>query len=160
MGTRFMNSKESPVHEDQKVATNNNDIDNTVYTNKVDGLFARVMKSKGSKKLMSKRLNPFSALIQSKKIAKLLGFPWLKLAIGITFMGFKKSMQMARMAIGFEAFQVGTSDGDNKKGVLPIGQAAGLIHETLTVQEIMDQIMKDAKKSYDELGEKIMRAGR
>jgi enoyl-[acyl-carrier protein] reductase II len=155
MGTRFMNSVESPVHESQKLKSNELDVYSTVYTNKVDGLHARVMKSRGARRLIKKKLNPFSALINSRRIAKLLGFPWLKLAVGILFMGFKRSMQMARMAIGFDAFQAGTMDGDNNKGVLPIGQITGIIHDTPTVNEIMDRIMKEARTAEKNLASKL-----
>ncbi|HOP31461.1 MAG TPA: nitronate monooxygenase, partial [Spirochaetota bacterium] len=121
MGTRFMNSVESPVHDKQKAVANETDVYKTIYTDRVDGMLARVMDTEGARKLVKKRLNPLSSLILSKKIAKMLGFPWLKLAVGIMFMGYKRSMQMARMAIGFDAFMAGTMEGDNKKGVLPIG---------------------------------------
>ena len=155
MGTRFMNSVESPVHEAQKEVSNKTDIYSTVYTDKVDGLKARVMKSEGATKLIRKRLNPFSALIRSKQIAKMLGFPWLKLAVGITLMGPKRAMQMARMAIGFDAFKSGTMDGDNKKGVLPIGQAAGIMTETLTVKQIINNLIKEAKAAQKVLDAKL-----
>ncbi len=155
MGTRLMNSAESPVHEKQKEVTNKQDIFNTVYTDRVDGLPARVMKSEGSKRLINKKINPFSALFNSRRIARLLGFPWLKLAVGIMFMGIKKSLQMARMAIGFDAFKAGTMDGDNKKGVLPLGQVAGIIHETLTVEQIIQQTVREAKEAQKALEEKM-----
>lgn len=155
MGTRFMNSVESPVHEAQKEVSNKTDIYSTVYTDKVDGLKARVMKSEGAIKLMNKRLNPFSALIRSRQIAKMLGFPWLKLAVGITLMGPKRAIQMARMAIGFDAFKAGTMDGDNKKGVLPIGQAAGIMTETLTVKQIINSLVKEAKAAQKVLDAKL-----
>jgi len=77
MGTRFMNSAESPVHEIQKDVSNKTDVYNTVYTDRIDGLKARVMKSEGAARLMNRRLNPFSALIRSKKIAEMLGLPWM-----------------------------------------------------------------------------------
>lgn len=155
MGTRFMNSVESPVNEKQKIVTNETDIYSTLYTDKVDGMKARVMKTPGAQRLIKKRLNPFSALIQSKKIAKMLGFPWLKLAIGIMFMGYKKSMQMARMAIGFDAFYAGTMEGNNQKGVLPIGQIAGIITETMTVKQIIESTVRDAIKAQNVLASKL-----
>jgi enoyl-[acyl-carrier protein] reductase II len=155
MGTRFMNSVESPVHENQKKVTNETDVYSTIYTDKVDGMKARVMKTPGAIKLINKRLNPLSSLVRSKKIAKMLGFPWMKLAVGIMFMGYKKSMQMARMAIGFDAFQAGTMDGDNNKGVLPIGQIAGIITETLTVKQIIEKTMKEAVEAQKLLSSKL-----
>lgn len=146
MGTRFMNSVESPVHETQKRMSSESDVYDTVYTDKVDGLKARVLNTKGARRLIKKRLNPFSAVIRSKAIADMLGFPWMKLAVGIMFSGFKRSMQMARMAIGFKAFLVGTMNGDNRMGVLPMGQITGIIHDTPTVEQILKNIIAEAKK--------------
>ncbi len=155
MGTRFMNSVESPVHESQKKMSNEITVYDTIYTDKVDGLPARVMKSRGAQRLIHKKLNPFSALMRSRKIAAMLGFPWLKLAIGITFSGVKNSMRMARMAIGFDAFKNGTMEGDNAHGVLPIGQVAGIMKETLPVKEIMRKIVTEAQKAQKALGSKL-----
>jgi len=146
MGTRFMNSVESPVHEIQKKICNEKDAFSTVFTDKVDGLGARVMKSAGTTRLMKKRLNPFSALIKSKEIARMLGFPWLKMAAGILFSGMKKALMMARMANGFKAFELATLKGDNKRGVLPLGQVTGIIHETLTVKQIIDKTISEAEE--------------
>lgn len=146
MGTRLMNTVESPVHEIQKRMGVEKDVYDTLYTDRVDGLPARFMISTGSKKIMKKKLNPLSALFNSRKIAKLLGFPWIKLFIGILFSGYKKSLQMARMAIGFKAFQAGTIDGDNRNGVLPLGQVTGLVHDTPRVAEVVERIVAEAKK--------------
>jgi enoyl-[acyl-carrier protein] reductase II len=145
MGTRFMNSAESPVHGAQKQVCNQTDVLDTVYTDRVDGLPARVLASTGSRRLIRKHLNPLSALVRSRSIARLLGLPWLKLAVGILVSGARKAIQMARMAIGFAAFRAGTIDGDNERGVLPLGQVAGLIQETLPVAEIIRRITEEAE---------------
>lgn len=145
MGTRLMNTKESPVHEIQKKVCAEKGAFDSIRTNRIDGLPGRFMISVGSKRIMRKKLNPISALIKSRKIAKMFGYPWLKMAAGILFSGVKKSVQMARMAIGFEAFEKGTLEGDNKKGVIPIGQNAGLIFDTPTVKEIIEKMVSDAE---------------
>ena len=155
MGTRFMNTLESPVHPIQKEKSNEIDVYDTVYSDKVDGLPARFMKTKGAKRIMKKKLNPLSALFRSKKIAKLLGFPWLKLAVGITLMGPARAMQMARMAIGFEAFRLGTIEGDNERGVLPIGQVSGIIHDTPSVKEVVERIVKEANVALKQAMKKV-----
>ena len=155
MGTRFMNTIESPVHESQKKISIERDVYDTVYTNKIDGLPARMMKAEGALRLMKKKLNPLVVLLNSRKIAKLLGFPWFKLAMGIMFMGVQKSMQMARMAIGFEAFKAGTMEGDNKKGVLPLGQITGIIHDTPSIKDLLPRIIKEAGEAYNRLSTKM-----
>ncbi|MCP4136973.1 MAG: nitronate monooxygenase [bacterium] len=155
MGTRLMNSVESPIHEAQKDVTNKNDVYNTVYTDRVDGLPARVMGSQGATLLMKKKLNPIVALFNSKRIAKIVGLPWIKIAVGIMLSGPKNSIKMARMAIGFDAFMLGTMDGDNKKGVLPIGQVAGIIEDTPTVKIIIERSVKEAAAAQKKLAARL-----
>ncbi|OHD65322.1 MAG: enoyl-ACP reductase [Spirochaetes bacterium RBG_13_51_14] len=155
MGTRFMNSVESPIHASQKMKSSEIDAYDTVYTDKVDGLHARVMKSRGAARLIRKRMNPIKAAFLSRRIANIVGLPWLKVAVGILLMGPKKAMQMARMASGFFAFRAGTIHGDNDAGVLPIGQITGIIHDTPTVKQIIERIVKEAKEAQKVIASKL-----
>jgi len=145
MGTRFMNTRESPVHEGAKAASREHGAFDTVYTNRVDGLHGRYLDAPGSRSIMSRRLNPLSALIRSHRIAGMLGLPWLKLAAGIVVSGPRKSIQMARMAIGFDAFQHGCEDGDTANGVLPLGQCTGLVGDTPSVSELIPRLVAEAE---------------
>jgi len=181
MGTRFMNSNESPVSEIQKSLCNEASVFDTVYSDRIDGLMARVLKSKGSARLIARRTNPIAAMIQSKKITDELGMQWLKLVkdmMGGSKRGqnknsevktdtekkvklnsspsqIKKIRQLMRMALGFEAFKSGTIEGDNQKGVLPLGQVAGIIHDTKSVKTIVDEIIHDAGTVKQELTSKF-----
>ncbi len=98
------------------------------------------------RRLMKKRLNPLSALFLSRKIAGLLGLPWFKIFLGIALAGPKQAIAMARMATGFKAFEVGTMDGDNINGILPLGQITGIINDTPTVEAVIKRIVDEAKK--------------
>jgi len=177
MGTRFMNTKESPVHAIQKQMSVEKTAFDTVYTDRFDGMPARMMDSEGARYLMNKRLNLFAAAASSKNITRELGLPMMQLMKGMMSPGPKKSgtakpkgadagmpkmpgkkkgpfdnmkamyttfAKLARMAIGFGAFKAGTMDGDNKKGVLPLGQITGIIHDTPSVKEVVARIVKDA----------------
>ncbi len=149
MGTRFMNTVESPVHDGAKAESVARTIADTVYTNRVDGLPGRYVRATGSQRIMKMRLNPLSALMRSREIAKLLGLPWLKLATGIVLSGYTRSVQMARMAIGFDAFKIGCTEGDMERGVLPLGQCTGLIDDTPTVAEVIDRIVTEADAALE-----------
>lgn len=181
MGTRFMNSDESPVSEIQKSLCNETSAFETVYSDRIDGLMARVLKSKGSTRLIARRTNPIAAMFKSKKITDELGMQWFKLVkdmMGLSIpvknkssevnddtkkrvksdtspSQFKKIQQLMRMALGFEAFKSGTIEGDNERGVLPLGQVAGIIHDTKPVKNIIDEIIRDAGKVKKELASKI-----
>jgi enoyl-[acyl-carrier protein] reductase II len=147
MGTRFMNTVESPVHPSMKELSLQRDVTDTVYTPKVDGLPARIVRTPGAERILHRPLNLFSALWSSREIARMLGFPWAKLFFGILLSGPKRSIQMARMANGFTAFRRGTTEGDTNHGVLPMGQVTGLLHDTPTVAELMDRIVREATEA-------------
>lgn len=155
MGTRFMNTKESPVHDRMKKLSIEKQIYDTIYTPKVDGLPARFMKSDIALKMAKRPLNLITAAFNSREIAKSLGFPWFKLAIAILLSGYGKARQMATMANGFKAFKAGTIEGDNEKGVLPLGQVTGLISDTPTVKQVIDRIVSEAKFVKKKVGPMI-----
>jgi enoyl-[acyl-carrier protein] reductase II len=141
MGTRFMASAESPVPQQLKDKASDNAVDQTVYSPKIDGIPARMAKTPGAMRLVKRPLNPLAAAIKSRKIAEMMGFPWAKLAAGVLASGPENAFRMARMAIGFEAFEVGMIDGDLDRGVLPLGQVAGLIHDAPPVAEIIRRVV-------------------
>ncbi len=155
MGTRFMNTKESPVHEKQKASSNQGDIHDTVYTHRVDGLPARFLKTSGTQRMVKKWINPVTALVKSRQIAKLMEMSWAKIFAGIILAGPAKATHMARMAIAFEAFKAGTVEGDNKNGVLPLGQVTGLIDDTLTVAEVFERLEAGAREASGKLNNKV-----
>jgi enoyl-[acyl-carrier protein] reductase II len=155
MGTRLMNTKESPVHESMKKLSVEKQIYDTIYTPKVDGLPARFMKSEIALKMAKRPLNLISAAYNSREIAKSLGFPWFKLAIAILLSGYGKARQMATMANGFKAFKAGTIEGDNVSGVLPLGQVTGLITDTPSVKQVIERIVAEAKAVKKKVGPMI-----
>jgi enoyl-[acyl-carrier protein] reductase II len=142
-----MNCQQSPVHPSQKAISNDKDMHDTLYTDRVDGLPARFLRATGARRMMGRQINPATALTNSRRIARMLGMSWAKIAAGIVLAGPKKATQMARMAIAFEAFEAGTMAGDNERGVLPLGQVTGLIDETLTVEEIVGSLVTGAEKA-------------
>jgi len=144
MGTRFMSTKESPVHERQKANSREKDIHDTLRTERVDGLPARFMRSAGTRRMMRKAINPATALVSSRRIAKLMGLSWSKVFAGLVVSGPAKATQMARMAIAFEAFEAGTMQGDNERGVLPLGQVTGLVDDSPSVEEIIERLVRGA----------------
>jgi enoyl-[acyl-carrier protein] reductase II len=147
MGTRFMNTVESPVHDSMKAAGRERGVYDTVYTPKVDGLPARVLNTAGSRRLMKRPFRPFAALRNSREIARMLEFPWAKLAMGILLSGPRTSRRMAMMANGFTAFKVGTMNGDTERGVLPLGQVTGLVTDTPTVAEVIRRVVAEADET-------------
>ncbi len=146
MGTRFMTTKESPLHEVYKNLSIEKDMSDTLYSDRFDGLLCRVLDTPASKKAIRRGLNLPAAFFNSRIIADQMGLPFAKLFLGVLLSGWKNARQLAFMANGFKAIKIATEDGDTKKGVLPVGQATGLIHDEPTVAELIEKIVKQAKE--------------
>lgn len=155
MGTRFMNTVESPVHENMKKLSIEKTVYDTVYSRRLDGLPCRAIKSKGADHLIKQRLYLIRALFNSRQAAKAFGFPWLKLTMAIVLSGYKKASQLARMANAFLAFQKGMENGDLEKGVFLMGQITGIIEDTPSVAQVMNKIITQAASIKNDITPKL-----
>lgn len=151
MGTRFMTTKESPLHNVYKRMSMEKGVEDTLYSDRFDGMLCRIMKTDAAEKAVKKGLNLPAAFFNAQDIAKQLKMPFFKLFVGVLLSGWKTSKQLAYMANGFHAIKVATEDGDTKEGVLPVGQVMGLLHDEPTVAELMDRMMAEAEKQQQKL---------
>jgi len=145
MGTRLATTKESPVHPRTKEAHLAAGVEDTLYSDRFDGLWCRVLKSKSAEKAIKNGMNIFRAALVGPKIAKDMELPLMKVMLGMLAEP-DKMMTLAHMAQAFGQIKGATQDGDwDKKGVQLIGQCCGLIHDMPTVKETMDRIIKEAQ---------------
>ncbi len=148
MGTGFMSTKESPLHETYKQLSVQKGIDDTIYGPYFDGLGCRSMKTGAAVKAYRKGFlglpNFVAAYENSKDIAKTLGLPYQKLFLGVLASGWKNMNMMAYLANAFKMIRIATEEGDMARGVLPVGQVTGLIHDVPTVAERIDRIIAEA----------------
>ncbi|HNV46970.1 MAG TPA: nitronate monooxygenase [Spirochaetota bacterium] len=155
MGTRLALTKESPVHQTTKDAHVKAGIDDTIYSNRFDGLYCRVLDTPAAKKSIRQGMSLPRAGLASWKIAKAMNLPWIKLAIGTMLQGPKLMMQLAHFATAFEKIQDATEFGDLKKGVALIGQVQGLIHDIPTVKQVIDTTIAEAKEIEKRLAKSV-----
>lgn len=159
MGTRLMSTKESPLHENYKKLAVEKGADDTIYGPYFDGLGCRSLKTPAAIKAYRRGPlglpNFFTALPNSKRIAKMLGLPYFKVFLGILFAGPKISIQLAYMANAFKAISLATEDGDIKRGVLTVGQSTGLVHDIPTVAEVIERVVKEAKEVQAKVSQTI-----
>ncbi|MFZ5564493.1 MAG: nitronate monooxygenase, partial [Thermodesulfobacteriota bacterium] len=111
--------------------------------------------SPGAQKLMTDRLYLFKALVNSRFAAEVYGFPWIAAMAGILLSGYRRSKQLARMANAFKAVKLAIDDGDRERGVFLMGQVTGIIHETLSVRQVMENIIAEATAARDTLAAKL-----
>jgi enoyl-[acyl-carrier protein] reductase II len=145
MGTRIMTTKESPLHQNYKDLSRKMDVTDTLYSKRFDGLWCRVADTDGAKRMRRKGLDLPAAFFNAQDIAKTMKMPFIKLFIGVTISGWKTAKQMAFLANAFKAFRLATENGDLAKGVLPVGQCAGLVHDEPTVQELFERMVQEAE---------------
>ncbi len=155
MGTRFLNTVESPVHDKIKQESIKKTVHDTIYSDRIDGLPCRAMNSKGAKNLVKSRFILIRALINSKEAARVYGFPWLKLMAGILFTGYKKASKLARLANAFKPMQIAMEDGNTEKGVLLLGQVTGIVEDTPTVSDLIQRIVQEALDASKVLESKL-----
>ncbi len=150
MGTRFMNTVESPVHHNTKQASIEKNVHDTVYTHKIDGLPCRAMQSKGADRLIRDRIPMIRALFTSRDAANAFGFPWFKMLLGILVAGWAKSIQLARMANAYKPIQISLAEGDVQDGVLLLGQVTGILQDTPGVSELIERIIAEAAAAVNQ----------
>jgi len=147
MGTRLMTTKESPLHSHYKKLALENEVYDTLFSKRFDGILCRVMKTDAAKKAIRRGLSLPAAFFNSRDIAKQVGVPYFKLFLGVLASGWTNARQLAFMANAFKAIKVATEEGDTNTGVLPVGQVQGLVHDQPTVAELFERIVKEAKEA-------------
>ena len=147
MGSRLMVTKESPLHDKYKKLTMEKEVYDTLFSKRFDGILCRVMKTEGAEKAIKRGLSLPAAFFNSQEIAKQIDVPYFKLFLGVLASGWANARQLAFMANAFKAIKLATEDGDDKKGVLPVGQNQGLIHDEPTVAELFARMVAEAQKA-------------
>ena len=155
MGTRLMNTKESPLHENFKKLSLEKEVYDTLFSKRFDGILCRVMKTDAAQKAMKKGLIWHTAFFNSREIARQLNVPYIKLFLGVLASGYSNARQLAYMANAFKATKEATEQGNIETGVLPVGQVQGLIHDTPTVADLFARMALEAKTAQSKVNDAL-----
>jgi len=155
MGSRFMTTKESPLHACFKQLSIEKGATDTLYSPRFDGIPCRVMKTDAAGRAIRRGLDLAAAFANSREIARQLHVNYWKLFAGVLASGWKNARQLAFMANAFKAIRIATEEGDLERGVLPVGQVTGLIHDEPTVKEVIERIVAEAKQVQGRLAAKV-----
>lgn len=146
MGTRFMTTQESPLHETYKRLSLEKGVYDTLYSDRFDGLPSRMMKTDAAHRQLKRGLKVFAALRNSAAIARNLHLPFLKMLVDTLKQGRKKSIYLAYTANSFKMVNAATVNGNTDFGVLPVGQSTGLIRDIPSVKDVIDRIVAEAEE--------------
>lgn len=149
LGTRFILTQESLVHDNFKQLCLNATEQDTLYSNVFDGMPGRALKSPMAEKMMQgDSLALFRAIPDALQVKRTLKQTWpqfFKTAWEMAIGEGQNALQMARMATGAIRHQKALYDGDVNEGFMFVGQAAGAIKDLPTVHELVDRMIAEAE---------------
>ncbi|MBS3919525.1 MAG: nitronate monooxygenase [Deltaproteobacteria bacterium] len=153
MGTRFMLTRECEMHERAKELCMKAGIEDTLCSEKIDGLPGRWLKNPAAMKMAQGKPSLFDALSSALRIKKMINIPLYKLFLG----GLKQRgvQDLARQALGLQGLQVAIESGDLETGVLPISQAIGLMRDLPTCKELIERTVAEAQERVEDVRKNI-----
>ncbi len=153
MGTRFMLTQECEMHPKAKELSLKATIEDTICSEKIDGLPGRWLKNPAAIKIAQQRPSLLEALLSGLRIKRMIDVPFIKLFLG----GLKQRglQDLARQALSLEGLRIAIENGDLERGVLPMSQAIGLIKDLPTCKEVIERTVAEAEELLAEAVKKF-----
>jgi enoyl-[acyl-carrier protein] reductase II len=153
MGTRFMLTQECDMHQKAKELSLKATAEDTICSEKIDGLPGRWLKNPAAIKMAEGRPSLLQAFSSALHIKRMIDVPFFKLFLG----GLKQRgvQDLARQALSLKGLKVAIDNGDLETGVLPMSQAIGLIKDIPTCKEVIEQTVAEAQELVEALRAKF-----
>jgi len=151
MGSRLAMTQESPVHATSKEMIRQRGVADTLYSPNFDGLWCRMMDSPAARSATRKPMNLLTAAWKASAIARKMGMPVLKVALGGLLQKPQDLRQLALFGAATESIRLAIEDGNHQQGVQLIGQAQGLIDDIPSVQQLFERLMQEAADTLNRL---------
>jgi enoyl-[acyl-carrier protein] reductase II len=155
MGTRFIVTRESNVHEAFKNLILKATEQDTLYGDVFDGMPGRVLKSPGAEAIMKSGLSLSQSIKSAMEVKRILNLPFSKfMALSWSMMKSeegKSLLMQARQANGAVRHLKAIKEGDEKEGFLFAGQCSGGIQDMPTCKELIERIVAEAEKKLEEV---------
>jgi NAD(P)H-dependent flavin oxidoreductase YrpB (nitropropane dioxygenase family) len=154
MGTRFLLTAESPVHQSIKELYLKQTVNDTLVTRAIDGAPQRVVRTPVVDRL-ERGLVPLRiarAAGNALRFQRLTGTPFTSLLREGFAMRRSQELSWAQMMMAPNApmlTRAALVEGHPETGVLPVGQVVGLIHDIPTVAELIERIVGEASAALD-----------
>jgi enoyl-[acyl-carrier protein] reductase II len=159
MGTRFMLSKESRVHDNFKKLCLQATEQDTVYSDRFDGMPGRALNTRGTEDLMKSGLPLMEAFKGAREIKQLLKLSfWQFVRLSFQMMRSEEGSPLlvqARQAAGTRRHLKAINEGNEQEGILFAGECSGAINELLSVTEIINRVIAEAEETLEATRKKI-----
>lgn len=151
MGTRFAACTESDLHGNVKQAIVDKEQGETIYSDRFDGMWARVMRTPAAVQATQKPLSLPAAGVRALRVAR-----DLDMRVGRVLAGLVAAPDRIRMLASFgaaiEKVEAATIRGDLERGVQFIGQTQGLVHDVPSAAEIIERTIAEAREVAGSVG--------
>ena len=163
IGTRFIVTKESNIHEHYKQLILKATEQDTLYSDRFDGMPGRVLKTKGSEAMMRRKGFPIiGGLAGVLHVKRMLQLSWWDIIVAALAKktteygseGPQNIFQQLLFAGGSVGQERAIYDGDEKLGYLNAGQCIGGIQDVPSVSEMIERIVAEAEKVLEAAGKK------
>jgi len=153
MGTRFMLTQEAPVHPKIREAYINAQAEDTLRSDKIDGLPGRFWANAATKRMAAGKIPFRQAMANARKVSKEMGLPMYKLFFaGLTQRG---ALDLARQAVVLGGLNMTDDPGDVQNSFLPMGQVTGRMNEIPTAKEVVERTVAEAEEIIKLLQKKL-----
>jgi len=153
MGSRFMLTKESNVHDNFKQLCLKATEQDTLYSDRFDGMPGRALKSQGAEIMMKSGFPLVEAVKGALDIKRLLNLSLWKF-IGLSFQMMRAEegspiWVQARQAVSAKRGTQAIYEGNVEEGFLFAGQDCGGINDLPTVKELIDRTITEAEQALE-----------
>ena len=156
MGTRFVLTKECQVHEAVKEAIRGASENDTLCSDKIDGMLGRWFKTKATMEMAEGKLSFVEAMASAMKVKKELDVPMYKLLVSGLKQKDRGVTDLARQALNVVGIKVAADTGNLDEGFFPVGQIIGNMNDEPTCKELIDKIVAEAKAVIEDARKKCM----
>jgi len=150
MGTRFVMTKECKVHHNVKKTMLTATENDTIYSDKIDGLPGRWYKTKATMEMAEGKISVMKAVSSAMKVKKELNVPVHKMLSSAVKQQDRGVTDLARQALNVTGIKVAADTGNLDEGFFPVGQIIGNIDDEPTCKELLDRIVEEAKEVIEE----------
>ncbi len=153
LGTRFAMTQESPVHDNFKQYCLKATENDTLRSDRFDGLPSRMLKTPVTERLAKSKFPLAEAMRGALQIKQMLNLNWGQfIGMSVQMMTADEShpiwTQARQAASSYRALK-GIYDGDMKEGIFIAGQVVGACEDLPSVQVLVDRIMAEAETFID-----------
>ncbi len=156
MGTRFIATRESGVHENFKSRILKATEQDTLYADVFDGMPGRVLKSPGAEAIMNSGLSLSQSVRSALEVRRILNLSFSKfMALSWSMMKSeegKSLLMQARQANGAIQHLKAIREGDEKEGFLFAGQCVGGIQDMPACRELIERVVAEAENRMEAVG--------